>query len=563
MNPTPSQPSLESGVAPQELLLAEFLDAALARLERGDNGRPGPFRGPAKGLVTQGRGLLDDLARVLGAAVGLREQEAQFTSDLIALFHDTSEAARRSIPAEPASFPNPFPGEFVIRARLGRGAVGAVWLADDVNLGRPVALKEVLPAGSGPLAPRLARLREEARLLAAVEHRNVVRVFSWREAPGQAGLAIPYLVLQYVAGGSLADRVMQEGPLPWRLAARYVADVAEGLMEVHARGIVHRDVKPANLLWDPERDEVLLTDFSVAARLAEGGTAAGTPYYMPPEAFEGQAGPAQDVYGLAASLFWLVTGAVPFPGPGLRALTEQAGHGLPRPDPRCAGLPAPLEALIRAGLAAGPEARPDLSDFALTLRGTLNHLLADSLRAADHGPGPVRLIVRRRAGLTFVPVAATPSGHRPRVLRDIQLVPPEPERVDVRTGDRLRLEVEVDEPGHVTVFNVGPTGNLNLLYPARPGGPTRVEPGRPLLVAETQLTPPDGRERLVALWSREPLGLRLDELLRLATDGNVSTAHRATRDIVTVQQSVQGLSPEAWHAAVIELNHLSAEENPQ
>jgi hypothetical protein len=135
--------------------------------------------------------------------------------------------------------------------------------------------------------------------------------------------------------------------------------------------------------------------------------------------------------------------------------------------------------------------------------------------------------------------------------------------VDVYTGDRLRLEVEIDEPGHVTVFNVGPTGILNLLHPARSGPPRRVEPGRPLIVADTQLTPPAGRERLVALWSREPLALRLDEMLRLATDGNVSTAYRATRDIGTVQESVQGLSPEAWHAAVVELNHLPAEENPQ
>jgi hypothetical protein len=172
----------------------------------------------------------------------------------------------------------------------------------------------------------------------------------------------------------------------------------------------------------------------------------------------------------------------------------------------------------------------------------------------------VRLTILRRTGQALVPAALTATGRPPRAVRDVKLVPPEPDRVDVRTGDRLRLEVEVEEPGHVTVFNVGPTGCLNLLHPARPGQPTRVEPGRPLLVADTQLTPPAGRERLVALWSREPLALRLDELLRLATDGNVSPVYRATRNIVTVQESVEDLSPEAWHAAVVELNHLPAEE---
>src|SRR5205085_11797703 len=144
-------------------------------------------------------------------------------------------------------------------------------------------------------------------------HRNVTQVYAWREAAARSDAASREhcLVLQYIPGGSLADRVGREGPLPWQLAARYVADVAEGLLEVHARGIVHRDVKPANILWDPEADEALLTDFGISARLADASTAAGTPFYMPPEAFAGRTGPAQDVYGLAASLFWLLTASVP------------------------------------------------------------------------------------------------------------------------------------------------------------------------------------------------------------------------------------------------------------
>jgi hypothetical protein len=148
------------------------------------------------------------------------------------------------------------------------------------------------------------------------------------------------------------------------------------------------------------------------------------------------------------------------------------------------------------------------------------------------------------------------------VVRDMRVVPRQPERVDVHTGDRVRIEVETDRPGFVTVFNVGPTGNLNLLYPAEPvrgAPPAPVAAGRPLHVLDVELTPPAGRERLFALWTREPLPLRLDEMLSLAEKGEVpgSGPYRATRDMVRVQESVQRLGPEDWHTTVLELNHVS------
>src|SRR5262249_60396982 len=100
------------------------------------------------------------------------------------------------------------------------------------------------------------------------------------------------------------------GALGWRQGAGYVADAAEALGHVHACGVIHRDIKPDNLLWDETRDEVLLTDFGLAAWLAEAGVGevAGTPWYMALEAFQGRSGLAGDVYGLAATLFHLITG---------------------------------------------------------------------------------------------------------------------------------------------------------------------------------------------------------------------------------------------------------------
>src|SRR5262249_9651058 len=154
---------------------------------------------------------------------------------------------------------------------------------------------------------------------------------------------------------------------------------------------------------------------------------------------------------------------------------------------------------------------------------------------------------------------ATTQPPAERFLRDLRRVPAEPEQVEAQTGDRVRIEIEPARPGFVTVFNVGPTGNLNLLYPATPAAPpTEVVPGRPLHILDVELTPPTGRERLFALWTREPLPLRLDEILSLAERGEVpgSGPYRATRDMVRVQESVRELRPEDWQAVVLELDHL-------
>ena len=219
------------------------------------------------------------------------------------------------------------PGYRVVRL-LGSGGFSEVWLAEDENLfNRPVALK-MIRARTPPEKRRilLQALRSEAELLVSVRHPNLVQILRWLESQEDPGL-----VLQFIPGGSLADRLEREGPLDWREAARYVADVAEGLVAVHARGIIHRDVKSANILWDSENDEAILTDLGVSVRLGEPTGPGGTIPYMAPEAFEGRISPALDVYGLAATLFTLVTAEKPFSGTTIVELCRQVRRGLPDP----------------------------------------------------------------------------------------------------------------------------------------------------------------------------------------------------------------------------------------
>jgi hypothetical protein len=311
---------------------------------------------------------------------------------------------------------------------------------------------------------------------------------------------------------------------------------------------------------------------------------------MAPEAFDGQVSPALDVYGLAATLFALVTGERPFPGPAIADLRLQARQGLPQPDPRCAGLPEPLEQTVRAGLAAEPASRPSLGDFVASLRGTLNRLLADAIAMKSPAPQPdattepgpepapeapqppqlpavmVRLIVSRQTGPNkFVPVAASGTTSEPPATRDMKRVPPAPERVRLQTGDRVRIEVVADKPGYLTVFNVGPTGNLSLLYPDESLRGTVfaapiVPANRTVQVLDVEMTPPAGHERLFAVWTRMPPPLRLDRLQSLVEQSGRKTLgsqpYVATRDMKRVQQSIEQLRPEDWHAVVLELEQV-------
>jgi serine/threonine protein kinase len=156
--------------------------------------------------------------------------------------------------------------DFEIKQKLGRGSVATVYLAREKALNRLVAVKVLLPGRARDETTR-RRFEREARAAASLSHPNVVQVFRFGRLPDET----PYLVMRFVKGRTLEDRLAAEGPLPADLAREVLLGVASALAAAHAQGIVHRDVRPANVLWDEERRQALLADFGIAALLATGG----------------------------------------------------------------------------------------------------------------------------------------------------------------------------------------------------------------------------------------------------------------------------------------------------
>jgi hypothetical protein len=202
---------------------------------------------------------------------------------------------------------------YQILAELGRGGMGVVYKAQDSRLQRVVALKMILSgAHAGPAD--VARFLSEAEAVAALQHPNIVQVFECGRHQD-----LPFMALEFVPGGSLADR-LRKGPLPAKVAAQLVEQLARGMNVAHQAGIVHRDLKPGNVLLT-DNHTPKITDFGLAKRVEGGagptvtGSILGTPSYMAPEQAQGEGkrvGPAADVYALGAIVYECLTGRPPF-----------------------------------------------------------------------------------------------------------------------------------------------------------------------------------------------------------------------------------------------------------
>ena len=249
-------------------------------------------------------------------------------------------------------------GPYEVQEFLGRGAMGVVYKAWHESLARPAAVK-VLQA-IAPDADASARFRREAQSIAQMRHPNILNVFDFGALDG-----VPYMIVEYVPGGSLGDR-LKGGRLPRAEAIRVLRGIASGLDYAHSQGVVHRDVKPANVLMHADGTTVL-ADFGLA-KLLEGssmksqtGATTGTPAYMAPEQVTGSAvGPAADRYALASVAYELLTGSVPFETGGvLELLYAQVHRDPPPPSSKAPDLPPAVDAVLLRGLAKQPADRWD------------------------------------------------------------------------------------------------------------------------------------------------------------------------------------------------------------
>jgi eukaryotic-like serine/threonine-protein kinase len=346
-----------------------WCDAALLRGERA------PGAAPTVGLAGDGVPELESEEEVGDADAGWRE------------FLDPPN------PTRPGTFGRL--GPYEILEVLGRGGMGVVLKARDPALDRTVAIKLLTPAlCHGATARR--RFAREARAVAAVGHEHIVAIHAVDEFRG-----LPYLVMQYVPGRSLQERLDATGPLEVREILRIGTQAARALAAAHAQGVVHRDIKPANILLENCIERVKLTDFGLAraiddASLTQSGLIAGTPQYMAPEQARGEPVDARaDLFALGGALYAMAAGRSPFRADSTMAVLKRVCEARHRPIRELnPDVPDWLEAMIDRLLAKEPADRfQTASEVADLLEKGLAHLQQPSIL-----PPPVVFGIAAKAG---------------------------------------------------------------------------------------------------------------------------------------------------------------------
>lgn len=307
-------------------------------------------------------------------------------------------------------------GVWSIERVLGRGGMGTVYLARDVALDRPVAIKVLHPAlGADPVLRE--RFLREARTGARLAHPHIVPIYAVDERAGRV-----FFVMGLVDGETAGERLRRDGPFPSAEALRVVREIGWALAYAHAMGLVHRDVTLENILIERATGRALLADFGIAAEVAREGAASlvGTPHYLAPELIRGEpATPASDLYALAVTMWTLLSGRFPFTGADDAAVLLQ--HVTADPPLLARAAPATPARLVRAvehALAKSPTDRPvsveawlpELGDEGTEMLARPLRFWADSWEFARPF---YALGMSVTAMLSFGAVAGTLSGHFP------------------------------------------------------------------------------------------------------------------------------------------------------
>ncbi|MFE3630647.1 bifunctional serine/threonine-protein kinase/ABC transporter substrate-binding protein [Streptomyces goshikiensis] len=304
-------------------------------------------------------------------------------------------------------------GRYQLVERIGQGGMGRVWRGLDQQLfGREVAVKEILfPPGleEGDRVTLFRRFTGEARAAVTLSHPGIITVHDIVEHNGA-----PVIVMEFIRGQSLAAAIREQGRLPVRRVAEIGSAMLEALAEAHEARIVHRDIKPDNVLLS--KDRVVLTDFGIAhladvtTKLSHSGMVIGTPQYMPPEQLEGKRPtPANDLWALGATLYHAVEGRPPFDAEGLHALAI-AVFTRPHRPPTQAG---PLAPVLDALLTKDPARRANAVEAAALLESVLRSTGAGASTAEGVPPRPVRAPEPE-------PVTPMPTAEEPGSLGEVE-----------------------------------------------------------------------------------------------------------------------------------------------
>jgi hypothetical protein len=290
-------------------------------------------------------------------------------------------------------------GAYEIEEYLGRGAMGVVFRVYHAGLARAGAVKVLQALAPDPDAA--ARFRREAQAIAQMRHPNILNVFDFGEYE-----AVPYMIVEFVQGGSLAERLRRGPRIGYEAAVRMLRGIAAALDYAHGQGVVHRDVKPANVLLGKDETPIL-ADFGLAKLLQSAsvktmsGVTTGTPAYMAPEQVVGGAiGPAADRYALATIAYEMLAGTVPFEGDSVLELLYAHVHRQPEPaSSHRKELGPEVDAVLARGLLKDPEKRwESCTAMVDALAGALQPAAAARSVAppAAVAPGPLTVSIPRR-----------------------------------------------------------------------------------------------------------------------------------------------------------------------
>jgi serine/threonine protein kinase len=433
-----------------------------------------------------------------------------------------------------------------IEQRLGRGGMGILYLAVEPGLERRVALKLIAPeAAVEEIFAR--RFAEESRIAASIEHPNVVPIYAAGAEDG-----VPYIAMRYVAGSDLGRRIAREGRLDPDAAVALIAQVANGLDAIHAAGLVHRDVKPANvLLSGQEGDEhAYITDFGVARNVAtnsgltQTGRFVGTLDYVAPEQISGgQVDARVDVYALGCLLFKLLTGEVPFPREGEAArLYAHLNDPPPAPSLYAPAVGMALDDVVARAMSKQPGDRyPSAGDLG---RAAVAALSGAPVAIPEH-------TVATGAAATVEPETVAPAQPTRETTPPEIEEPPEPTaatgRLDPEPPDDALTEPDVKAPKRNPLLIVGALAAIaaivvvGFILTSSGGGGEETAGGDP-----TTQTPVDTTEKETPVEKPKPQGLKTSVLISEADAICVRAreAYSATLKEVTDPETEAGMNTE-------------------